>query len=153
MTPPTLANALHGLAAAAGRVLWLQANFGAGQVRGQGLALGGGACGRAQLLQALLCGGDVFFVGLFKELGLGRVHGLGLGGKAQVAQHANLVREGVDPGLAQEQLGALLVDELGAVFGLSGDALKQAVRQRAQRLFVQLAQGLWRGCCDLCSGG
>lgn len=109
-----LANALHGLAAAAGRVLWLQANLGARQVRGQGLALGGGlgagggACGRAQLLQALLCGGDVLFVGLGKQLGLGRVHGLGPGGKAQVAQHADLVREGVDPGLAQEQLSIAL---------------------------------------------
>ena len=53
---------------------------------------------------ALLCGGDVFFVGLGKQLGLGRVHGLGLGGKPEVPQQANLVREGVDLGLAQEQL-------------------------------------------------
>jgi hypothetical protein len=77
------------------------------------------------LRQALLGCGQVFCVGLFEEFDLQRVHGLGFGGKTQVAQQADFMGEGVDLGLAQFELGVLILD----AFGVHSDALDQALRQ------------------------
>jgi hypothetical protein len=112
-----LADALHGLAAAAGGVVGFVVNLPARQVRGQLLALGlllffGRGLGR---LVNFDLGSDCSQVGiqrLFDQAFLLGAVGLGLRSELQPLEHGHLVCELVDGGLLEGNLARLPDDEL-----------------------------------------
>ena len=110
-----LADTLQLAATAAGGALGLVVVFGARQIGRQHSALGlqlvAGRLGRRALLDLQGQCGQVGVDGLFEEaLLIGQmcsVIGLGLGGELQPFQHRHLVRELVDGGLLEGDLGTL----------------------------------------------
>jgi hypothetical protein len=111
------ADALHGLAAAAGGAVGLVADIAPGQVRRQLLALGllfvlgRGLAGLVELDLGCECS-QVGIQRLFDEAFLLGAVGLGLRGELQPLEHGHLVRELVDGGLLEGDLARLPGDEL-----------------------------------------